>query len=228
MKCHVEGRPLSSIPSTPARRRGICGHARKAARGRRSDRRTTCTPRPRPRREGRKRPATKPAHRDDARGGCRARCRSPGRSTGPGTRQEVVRMRGGEDEPTAAFAAVRYRDDRSWIDDGDRRTRPAMMAIMCFFTLAETGGDGRPPLINAPAQQGREANRTEPPGRCVNRERVTVSRTPARRRSTGGSRARRRCRSCARPDGGALPARGTAARRRCSGTRSSPARNPSR
>jgi hypothetical protein len=40
-----------------------------------------------------------------------------------------------------------------WIDDDDdRKTKRAMTAITCFFTLSETGGDERLPLITIPAQ----------------------------------------------------------------------------
>jgi hypothetical protein len=70
----------------------------------------------------------------------------------PETRQGTVRIRSSKDEPAAAFAAVRYRDYWFWIDDGDLQTKRAMTAIMFFFTLAETGGNERLPVITIPAQ----------------------------------------------------------------------------
>jgi hypothetical protein len=70
----------------------------------------------------------------------------------PEAREEVVRIRSGKDKPVSAFAAVRYRDYWFWIDNGDWKTKRAMTAIMFFFTLAETGGTERLPLITIPAQ----------------------------------------------------------------------------
>jgi len=67
-------------------------------------------------------------------------------------RQDVVRIKSGKDEPEGAFAAVKYRGYWFWIDDGDWRTKRAMTAIMYFFTLSETGGEGKLPLITIPAQ----------------------------------------------------------------------------
>jgi hypothetical protein len=68
------------------------------------------------------------------------------------TRQDVVRIHSGKEQPAAAFAAVHYRDYWYWIDDGDWKTKRALTAIMFFFTLAETGGNERLPLVTIPAQ----------------------------------------------------------------------------
>ncbi len=68
------------------------------------------------------------------------------------TREDMVRIFSGKDEPASAFAAVRYRGYWYWIDDGDWQTKRAMTAIMFFFTLAETGDDEKLPLITIPAQ----------------------------------------------------------------------------
>ena len=70
----------------------------------------------------------------------------------PEERRELVRIRSGADKPAAAFAAVRYRDYWYWIDDDDWLTKRALTAVMFFFTLAETGGNERLPLITIPAQ----------------------------------------------------------------------------
>jgi hypothetical protein len=63
-----------------------------------------------------------------------------------------VRIHSGKDKPASAFAAVHYRDYWFWIDDGDWHTKRALTAVMFFFTLAETGGNEKLPLITIPAQ----------------------------------------------------------------------------
>ena len=64
----------------------------------------------------------------------------------------VVRIHSGKDKPAHAFAAVHYREHWFWIDDGDWQTKRALTAVMFFFTLAETSGDEKLPLITIPAQ----------------------------------------------------------------------------
>jgi hypothetical protein len=66
--------------------------------------------------------------------------------------QQKVLIRSGKDKPAAAFAAVHYHDYWFWIDDTDLRTKRVMTAIMFFFTLADTGGNEKLPLITIPAQ----------------------------------------------------------------------------
>ena len=39
-----------------------------------------------------------------------------------------------------------------WIEEGDWLTKRALTAVMFFFTLAETGGNDKLPLITIPAQ----------------------------------------------------------------------------
>ena len=72
--------------------------------------------------------------------------------TSPEARQDVVRIQSGKDKPESSFAAVNYRGYWFWIDDGDLRTKRALTAVMFFFTLAESGGNERLPLITIPAQ----------------------------------------------------------------------------
>ena len=67
-------------------------------------------------------------------------------------RQQAVTIHSGKDRPAAAFAAVQYRNHWFWIEDSDWRTKRAMTAIMFFFTLADTGGSEKLPLITIPAQ----------------------------------------------------------------------------
>ena len=57
-----------------------------------------------------------------------------------------------KEKPTDAFAAVHCRGHWFWIDDGDWQTKRALTAVMFFFTLAETGGNEKLPLITIPAQ----------------------------------------------------------------------------
>jgi hypothetical protein len=72
--------------------------------------------------------------------------------TDPAARQYPVRIYSGKDKPADAFVAVRYRSHWFWIDDGDLKTKRALMAIMFFFTIAETGSSDNLPLITIPAQ----------------------------------------------------------------------------
>ena len=70
----------------------------------------------------------------------------------PSTRQELVRIHSGKDKPAHAFAAVHYRNHWFWVDEGDWKTKRALTAVMFFFTMAETGGNEKLPLITIPAQ----------------------------------------------------------------------------
>jgi hypothetical protein len=65
---------------------------------------------------------------------------------------DPVEIRCSKNKPADAFAAVHYRDQWFWVDDRDWRTKRAFTAIMFLFTLAETGGDEKLPLITIPAQ----------------------------------------------------------------------------
>ena len=67
-------------------------------------------------------------------------------------RRDAVRIHSGGVKPADAFAAVQYRGHWFWVDDGDWQTKRAFTAVMFFFTLAETGGNERLPLITIPAQ----------------------------------------------------------------------------
>ena len=68
------------------------------------------------------------------------------------SRQQKVRIHSGKAKPAAAFAAVRYRDHWFWIDDNDWQTKRELMAVIFFFTLGETAGIEKLPLITIPAQ----------------------------------------------------------------------------
>lgn len=66
--------------------------------------------------------------------------------------RDIGRIRSGTTRPVEAYAAVRYRGYWFWVDDSDWRMKRAMTAVMFFFTLAETGGGERLPMITIPAQ----------------------------------------------------------------------------
>jgi hypothetical protein len=72
-------------------------------------------------------------------------------STSENQRQSV-RIHSGKQKPADAFAAVRYRDYWFWVDNSDFQTKRALTLVMFVFTLAETGGAERLPLVTIPAQ----------------------------------------------------------------------------
>jgi hypothetical protein len=76
----------------------------------------------------------------------------PGRSVTAERQPQLVRIHSGKNRPTAAFAAIRYRDCWFWIDDGDWLAKSTLTAIMFFFTLGESGGNQNLPLVTIPAQ----------------------------------------------------------------------------
>jgi len=65
---------------------------------------------------------------------------------------DPVKIKCSKNKPVDSFAAVHYRDQWFWVDDRDWRTKRAFTAVMFLFTLAETGGNERLPLITIPAQ----------------------------------------------------------------------------
>ena len=73
-------------------------------------------------------------------------------TSGPGEPQRSVQIHCSKEKPANAFASVRYRDHWFWVDDGDLQSKRALTVIVFFFTLAETGGGEKLPLITIPAQ----------------------------------------------------------------------------
>ena len=67
-------------------------------------------------------------------------------------RRPAVRILSGKARPRDAFAAVQYRGYWFWIDNKDWQTKRTLTAIMFFFTLAETEGSEKLPMITIPAQ----------------------------------------------------------------------------
>jgi hypothetical protein len=70
----------------------------------------------------------------------------------PENRQTQVRIHSGKDEPAGAFGTVHYHDYWFWVDEGDFQTKRALTAVMFFFTLSDSGGSDKLPLITIPAQ----------------------------------------------------------------------------
>jgi hypothetical protein len=73
-------------------------------------------------------------------------------NSSPENRGTKVRIHSGKDKPANVFAAIHYREHWFWIENGDWQTKRALMAVVFFFTLAETGGNEKLPLITIPAQ----------------------------------------------------------------------------
>jgi hypothetical protein len=63
-----------------------------------------------------------------------------------------VKIHSGKEKPANAFAAVPYRNYWFWVDNGDRPTKRQLTVLMFFFTMTETGGGDKLPLITIPAQ----------------------------------------------------------------------------
>jgi len=73
-------------------------------------------------------------------------------STNSPGKPNPLKIKCGKDKPADAFAAVHYHGHWFWIDDGDWRSKRALTAVMFLFTMAETGGGEKLPLITIPAQ----------------------------------------------------------------------------
>jgi hypothetical protein len=65
---------------------------------------------------------------------------------------QPVRIHSGKDRPETAFAVVHYRNEWFWIDDGEWQTKRALTAVMFFFTLGESTGNEKLPVVTIPAQ----------------------------------------------------------------------------
>jgi hypothetical protein len=70
----------------------------------------------------------------------------------PAGTQGVGRIRSGPKRPESAYVTVRYQGQWFWVDNADWQTKRALSAVMFLFTLADTGGADKLPLITIPAQ----------------------------------------------------------------------------
>jgi len=62
-----------------------------------------------------------------------------------------VRIQSSSEEPDDAFITVKYRDHWFYIDDRDYLSKRMFSFLLFLFTLAETGGGQRAPVITIPA-----------------------------------------------------------------------------
>lgn len=72
--------------------------------------------------------------------------------SGAEKRESRIHIRSGKEKPEHAYTAVYYRDHWFWIEDSNWQAKRAMVAVMFFFTLSETGGNNRLPVITIPTQ----------------------------------------------------------------------------
>jgi hypothetical protein len=54
-------------------------------------------------------------------------------------------------QPSDAYAAVRYRDHWFWIDDRDLASKRAFTFLRIFSSIAETGSVPQVPVLTIPA-----------------------------------------------------------------------------
>jgi hypothetical protein len=78
---------------------------------------------------------------------------SPGQANGD-AEQWPIRVKSGKERPADrdAFVAVQHRSNWFWIDDTDLRSKRAFGVIIFVFTLADTGGEGKAPVLTISAQ----------------------------------------------------------------------------
>lgn len=63
----------------------------------------------------------------------------------------IARIHSGEERPTDAYVAVRYRDHWFWIDDRDLESKRVFTFLLVFSSIAETGAVPQVPVITVPA-----------------------------------------------------------------------------
>jgi len=65
---------------------------------------------------------------------------------------DQVKIKCSPEKPADAFATVRYRNQQFKVEDRDRRTKRACMAIMFPFTMVGSTGREQMPLVTIAAQ----------------------------------------------------------------------------
>lgn len=63
----------------------------------------------------------------------------------------LIQIHSGNERPDYAFVAVRYEDKWFWIDKRDYKSKRTFAFLMILFSLSETGGKDRLPLVTIPA-----------------------------------------------------------------------------
>ncbi len=61
-----------------------------------------------------------------------------------------IRIPSGAQVPEDAFVSVKYRGHRFWIDDRDPRSKGTFSFLMILFSLAESSGPSKAPLVTIP------------------------------------------------------------------------------
>jgi hypothetical protein len=63
---------------------------------------------------------------------------------------DLINIHSGKTRPNDAYAAVSYRDKWFWIDDRDLNSKRMFAFTMLLFSLTETGGSERAPIVTVP------------------------------------------------------------------------------
>jgi hypothetical protein len=63
---------------------------------------------------------------------------------------DLISIHSGANRPTDAYAAVNYRNIWFWIGDRDLNSKRMFAFTMLLFSLTETGGDQRAPIVTVP------------------------------------------------------------------------------
>ena len=64
---------------------------------------------------------------------------------------DLITIHSGAEHPADSYAAIRYRDMWFWIDDRDLDSKRIFAFTMLLFSLTETEGDQRAPIVTVPA-----------------------------------------------------------------------------
>ena len=68
-----------------------------------------------------------------------------------GQARKLFKVSYGAEKPENAFVSVKYKDYWYWIDERDFSTKRTFTFLMILFSLAETGGSQKLPLVTIPA-----------------------------------------------------------------------------
>jgi hypothetical protein len=64
---------------------------------------------------------------------------------------ETIKIHSSPDHPETPFVSIQYRDHWFWIDENDFSSKRTFTFLMILFSLTESGGDKRLPLVTIPA-----------------------------------------------------------------------------
>lgn len=63
---------------------------------------------------------------------------------------DLINIYSGQERPTDAYVAMHYRDLWFWIEDRDLNSKRMFAFVMLLFSLTETGGNERAPIVTVP------------------------------------------------------------------------------